>query len=196
MLEEANRLGIWLICPPRLGRRPPRTGRFAGQLAEFGPQFDCVLAWDLGGDLTGADLDATQRWADLVGEADHRISRPMICRPRSDLCGFSRLPAIAVDRSQAAGHESRSGKYAAWVHPQPCWPAPGTPVWTTVQTQPNEALRQQLVALDPGYVPPLTVSPEQIRLMAYTAVVREAAVWFSPPIRPWTPRTLKRSNGG
>ena len=34
-----------------------------------------------------------------------------------------------------------------WVRRQPLLARPGTPVWTTVQTQPNEALRQQLIAL-------------------------------------------------
>ena len=60
--------------------------------------------------------------------------------------------------------------YAAWVRRQPLLASLGTPVWTTVQTQPNEALREQLLALEPGYAPPLSVSPEQIRLLAYTAV--------------------------
>ena len=41
--------------------------------------------------------------------------------------------------------------YATWVRRQPLLARPGTPVWTTVQTQPNEALRQQLAALEPEH---------------------------------------------
>ena len=44
------------------------------------------------------------------------------------------------------------------------------PVWTTIQTQYNEALRQQLLTLEPRSAPPLCVSAEQIRLLVYMAV--------------------------
>jgi hypothetical protein len=173
VLEEANRLEIWLICPPPRpvdsGAGPAASGQVSA-VAEIGPQFDCVLAWDLGGDLTGADLDATQRWADQVREADRRGNRPMICRPRAELSGFSRLPALLLIDRRPIGTSLELSSYATWVRQQPLLASPGTPVWSTVQTQPNEPLRQQLAGLEPGYVPPLTVSPEQIRLLAYTAV--------------------------
>ena len=65
LLEEADRLGLWLICPP------PRPAAAASEpqpgLAEFGPRVRCVLAWDLGGDLTEAELDV------------HRSSGPNRC---------------------------------------------------------------------------------------------------------------------
>ena len=79
MLEEASRLGLWLICPPPRPIPPAADqaaslpGGLAGiaPIADIGPQFDCVLAWDLGDDLTEADLEATQRWAD-------RFTRPIV----------------------------------------------------------------------------------------------------------------------
>jgi hypothetical protein len=60
--------------------------------------------------------------------------------------------------------------YAAWVKRQPLLARPGTPVWTTVQTQPNDGLRRQLAALEPGRPLPATVAGEQIRLLVYTAI--------------------------
>ena len=39
LLEEADRLDLWLICPPPRALTP---------IAEIGPAFDSVLAWDLG----------------------------------------------------------------------------------------------------------------------------------------------------
>ena len=60
--------------------------------------------------------------------------------------------------------------YATWVRRQPLLARAGTPIWTTVQTQVNEALRQQIIALEPGAAPPLCVSSDQIRLLAYVAV--------------------------
>ena len=139
-------------------------------MADIGPQFDCVMAWDLGDDLTQPDLEATQRWADQVRAADRRGNRPLICRPRNNLRGFSRPANVLLIDRRPLGTSLDMNKYAAWVRQQPLLASLGTPIWTTVQTQPNEALRQQLSALEPGYAPPLTVSPEQIRLLAYTAV--------------------------
>jgi hypothetical protein len=175
MLEEATRLGLWLICPP------PRPTPLAsdqsgsppdaiGAIADIGPQFDCVLAWDLGDDLTGVDLDAVQRWADQIHAADRRVNRPLICRPRTELRGFSRPANILLIDRRPLGTSLELNKYATWVRQQPLLASLGTPIWTTVQTQMNESLRQQLSLLEPGYAPPLSVSPEQIRLLAYIAV--------------------------
>ena len=143
------------------------AGRVRSPIADIGPQFDCVLAWDLGDDLTAADLEATQRWAEQVHAADRRVNRPLICRPRTDLRGFSRPANMLLIDRRPLGTSLAIDKYATWVRQQPLLASLGTPVWTTVQTQPNEALRQQLTLLEPGYAPPLTVSPEQIRLLAY-----------------------------
>ena len=77
MLEEASRLGLWLICPPprpmpvaadQPGSPPDSQGIVP--MADIDPQFDCVLAWDLGDDLTEADLEAT-------GAGPSRFTRPI-----------------------------------------------------------------------------------------------------------------------
>jgi len=165
MLEEASRLGLWLICPP-----PRPMPDAVNPIADIGPEFDCVLAWDLGDDLIEADLEATQRWADQIHVADRRVNRPLVCRPRTDLRGFSRPASVLLIDRRPLGTSLELDKYATWVRQQPLLASLGTPIWTTVQTQPNEALRQQLTTLEPGYAPPLAVSPDQIRLLAYTAV--------------------------
>ena len=188
LLEQADRLDLWLICPPP---RPVPTGAPSGDcpnfrvsengtvpfgagapavVADIGREFDCVLAWDLGDGLTGADLDATQHWADLVRAADRRVNRPLICRPRTNLRGFSRAANVLLIDRRPLGTSLELDKWATWVRQQPLLASLGTPVWTTVQTQPNEAMCRQLTAMEPGYVPPLSVSPDQIRLLAYTAV--------------------------
>ena len=161
LLEEADRLGLWLICPPPTALTP---------MAEIGPSFDSVLAWDLGNDLTESDLDATQRWADQVRAADRRGNRPLVCRARTDLRGFSRAADLLLIDRRPLGTSLEFNDYATWVRQQPLLARPGTSVWTTVQTQPNDAVRQQLLALEPGSTPPLCVAPEQVRLLAYTAV--------------------------
>ncbi len=161
MLEEADRLGLWLICPPPRELTP---------VDEIGAAFDSVLAWNLGSDLGDADLEATRRLADQVRAADHRVDRPLICSARADLRGFSQAADLLLIDRRPLGTSLELGSYATWVRRQPLLARAGKPVWTTVQTQPNEALRQQLIALDPSSAPPLGVSPDQIRLLVYTAV--------------------------
>jgi hypothetical protein len=161
LLEEADRLGLWLICPAPRALTP---------IAEIGPAFDSVLAWDLGNDLTDADLEPSRQWAEQVRAADHRGNRPLICCPRVDLPRYSRLADILLIDRRPLGTSLEMNDYAAWVRRRPLLARAGTPIWTTVQTQHNEALRQQLLALEPGSTPPLCVSPAQIRLLAYTAV--------------------------
>jgi hypothetical protein len=161
MLEEANRLGLWLICPP------PRD---LAAVAEISPAFDPVLAWDLGDDLTDADLEPTENWEKQVRAADRRMNRPQVCRPRNNLRGYSRVADFLLIDRRPLGTSLQMTDYATWVRQQPLLARPDTPIWTTVQTQPNEALRQQLIAMQPGTPPPLGVPSEQIRLLAYTAV--------------------------
>jgi hypothetical protein len=86
------------------------------------------------------------------------------------LRSFSRPANLLLIDRRPLGTSLEFHSYEAWVRQQPLLASLGTPIWTTVQTQPNEALRQQLAAIEPGYVPPLTVSPEQMQLLAYAAV--------------------------
>jgi len=172
ILEEAERLDLWVICPsphpPRLdGGNDP-----AAVLTDVGPAFDSVLMWDLGGDLAPEQLETTRRLAAQIRSADRRGARPLICRPCGDLRGYSRLDnsvVLLVDR-RPLGSSMELADYGTWVRRQPLLAQPGTPVWTTVQTQPNESIRQQIAALEPGGSTPQEVSFEQMRLMVFTAV--------------------------
>ena len=185
ILEEADRLGLWVICPPP---RPPRSDGAsdpAAVLSDVGPAFDPVLMWDLGGDLPlGATgilpaperLETTRRWAEQIRNADRRGERPLICRPSADLRGYSRLDnamILLIDR-RPLGTSMELADYGTWVRRQPLLARPGTPVWTTVQTQANESLRQQIAALEPGNATPLEISFEQMQLMALTAIAADS----------------------
>jgi hypothetical protein len=161
LLEEADRLGLWLVCPP------PRD---LTSTAEISQAFDSVLAWDLGSDLTSAELEASTQWKKQIRAADRRGNRPLICRPRNDLRSYSRVADFLLIDRRPLGTSLQMDDYASWVRHQPLLARPGTLFWTTVQTQPNEALRQQLTTLEPGAATPSSVAPEQIRLLAYTAV--------------------------
>jgi hypothetical protein len=166
LCDQAQRLGLGLVCPPP---RPANADAPAA-LGQFGPEFQPVLAWDLGHDLIGEQLDGVGRWAEAVRAADSRQRRPLICSARNELRGYSRqVDLLLIDR-RPLGTSMELADYASWVRRQPLLARPGTPVWTTVQTQPNEGLRRQLAALSPGRPLPGTAAGEQIRLLVYTAI--------------------------
>jgi hypothetical protein len=170
VLEEADRLGMWLVCPPPRPSGLELPDQQVAALAPIGPEYGRVLAWDLGRGLTGGQLEVTGRWAEQVRAADHRGGRPLVCLPESDLRGYSRQVDVLLLDRRPLGTSLELADYSAWIHGQPRLARPGTPIWTSVQTQPATALRQQLAALDSSRPVPLAVSSEQIRLLVYMAV--------------------------
>ena len=117
-----------------------------------------------------AELEPTERWAEQVRAADRRGGRPLVCRPRTDLRGYSRPADLLLIDRRPLGTSLELADYAAWVRRQPLLASLGTPVWTTVQTQPNEALRAAGHGVGARCAAAAGVSHEQIRLLCYTAV--------------------------
>ena len=161
-LGEARQLGLWLVCPP-----PELSGdRVEGTI---GPEYEPVLVWDMGHGLTGDTLEAHRQRAERVRLADSRVSRPLIAAPANNLRSFSRhINLLLIDR-RPLGTSLEMPCYGAWVNRQPLMALPGTPMWTTVQTQTGEGVRRQLAALAPAQ-PPVAMGAEQIRLLVYTAI--------------------------
>ena len=114
------------------------------------------------------------------------MNRPLICRPRTDLRGFSRLANVLLIDRRPLGTSFEFDKYATWGRQQPLLASLGTPIWTTVQTQTNEALRQQLALIEPGYAPPLSVAPSRSACWPTSRCRSAAAASCSSPTRRWT----------
>ena len=167
-LSEARQLGLWLVCPPP--ELPETDPPPASGYPTIGPEFEPVLVWDLGHGLTGDALEANERRAARVRLADSRFSRPLICAPINNLRSYSRQTNILLIDRRPLGTSMEMPNYGEWVKRQPLLALPGTPVWTTVQTQAGEGLRRQFATLTPGQAPPTVVAPEQIRLLVYTAI--------------------------
>jgi len=179
-LAEARQLGLWLVCPPpealttAAAGNPSSAGQDgaeAGVPATIGPEYEPVLAWDMGRGLTGESREANRQRAERVRLADARLSRPLIGSPINNLRSYSRsiLNLLLIDR-RPLGTSLEMSDYGTWVRRQPLLALPGTPVWTTVQTQAGEGLRRQFATLTPGQAPPTVVGSEQIRLLVYTAI--------------------------
>lgn len=163
MLEEADRLGLWIICPPpQLSESEP-----AGAI---GRSMDRVLVWHLGEDLAETDLEYVRSWAERVRGADRRLNRPLICKPRTELRSFSRLvDLLLIDRRPLAS-SLELADYAAWLRRQPLLAGLGTPYWATVQTQPGQFLLRQVALFAGGTPASAEVSHDQMQLQAYAAV--------------------------
>jgi hypothetical protein len=215
LLDEARRVGLWVICPPpraaeeekgtvpfslgrKLGQSPAESTDLDAQVAPLpaiGPQYAGVLAWDFGWGLTQEHLESTKRWAEQVRMAD-RQGRPLVCRPDTELRGYSRHADLLLLDRRPLGTSMELTDYGAWIRQQQRLARPGTPVWTTIQTQLSPALRRQLAALDPNRAPPSTAAVEQIRLLAYSAVAagsRGLLLLSDSPLTADDPDTRQRA---
>jgi len=170
VLEEAKRLGLWLIAAPPYALQPATADRVEAPRPAIAPEYDGVLAWDLGCGSDDRELPVIKRWAEEIRMADRRQpGRPAVCRPTSDLRAYSRCADVVVLGRAPLGSSLELTDYGVWLREQPQWIRPGVPIWTTVQTQPAPALRQQWAALGQGPMP-AAFSGEQIQLLVYTAL--------------------------
>ncbi len=129
-LWEARQVGLWLVSPPPEMMADQAEGA-------IGPEFEPVLAWDLGHGLTGETLDANRRRAEQVRLADSRFSRPLICAEQQ-LAELQPPGQHAVDRSPATGHEPGNARLR---HLGPPPAAPGAARHSDLDYGPNASGR-------------------------------------------------------
>ncbi|MBN2293462.1 MAG: hypothetical protein JXM70_13615 [Pirellulales bacterium] len=169
-LAEADRLGLWVVCPPPyLPEKDDRNDRTAPS-KRIGPEYRPVLAWDLGEGESEEDLQKTRSWAQQIKAADLPHRRPLICRPETGLRGFSRFVDLLMVSHSPLATSLELNDYGTWLRQRPRLARPGTIVWSSVQTQPALALENQWAMLGREHSLPPLISSEQIRLMAYTAI--------------------------
>ena len=171
LLREAASLGLWVMAPPPAARDLElRPGETAG--ARLGASFDPVLVWDLGSGLSHGDLDATKRWAKLVAAADPR-SRPLICRPDSELSDYTRQTKLLLAGRDPLGTTLGLAENLAWLRERPQLVLPGTPMWVAIQTEPPPQLIEQMTLIG-GAVPAIGVQEVQIRMLVRAAMAAGA----------------------
>ncbi len=169
MLGEAAQAGLWVIGPPPDLGAAPQSGPFG----PIGPQWDGVLAWDLGQGLCGPQFDWFCQQARLLRQTDRgpqQHARPILCDPLTDCRAFSRHADILRPSRRPLGSTLELADYGLWLRERPRLTRPGVPLWTTIQTQPLPEYVAQAQALVPGTVPRAGVSLEQLRLLAYLGV--------------------------
>ena len=97
ILEEAARLGLWLISPPPNPLAPAAGAGPSPPPPEIGPGYGSVLAWDLGSGFGWQQLDSVSQWAKQIRMADRRnAGRLLVCRPASELREYNRSDVADV----------------------------------------------------------------------------------------------------
>ena len=160
-LREADRLGIWLIAPP------PND-------LHITPAHDRVMAWDLGSGLAAQHLEVTRQRVEALRQADIRPGRISIIEASERVWSYSRLASFLVMRAAPLGTSLSLPMQARHLRERPTLARPGTPVWAAVATEPPGLLIDQWSALGLGAPLSMASEPEQIRLLAYTAVASGA----------------------
>ena len=156
-LQEANRLGLWLIAP-------------APNELVITPAYEPVLAWDLGSRLKEDRLEATRQWSGQVRRADPLPDRPLLCGAEERLWGYSRFANLLLVPPPPPGGSVSPADFGAKVRQRPALARPGTPLWAAIPTEPDPALVEQWSAFGLESPLSLSVEPEQIGLLAYHAL--------------------------
>lgn len=168
LAAEAERAGLWLIGPPP---RPQGLDLPYGPVvptAILGPERERVLAWDFGRGLGAEHLEGIRRWTEQIRAADP--ARPLIGQPVNELRAYSRHLDMLLSGREPIGSSLELTSYANWIRGRQTLARPGTPFWTTVQTQLSPGLAEQLRALSAVAELPLAVPYEQMRLLVYAAL--------------------------
>ncbi len=166
LLAEAVAADMWLICPPPT----PQSNGQSLSVPTLGPEFEPVLVWDLGENLTGGEFDRLAQWAEMVRKADKHLSRPLMCDALTELRVYSRHVDLLRPYRRPLGSSLELVDYLTWLRERPRLARPGTPFWTTIQTHPAWSTSEQIRLLGGEAAVPRTVPEEQIRLLTYTAL--------------------------
>lgn len=159
-LQEAQRLGLWLVAPPPV----------VSEETPMGAAYDRVLAWSLGTNLAARELLSTQELAAEIRRHDSRTGRPLVCQPATDLEGYSRIANLLILDQPTLATSFELSAYRSWLLGRPKLARPGTPLWSTVPTHLPEGLREQLLLMTAGKPLRESLQWQQLRLTAHCAL--------------------------
>ncbi len=143
-LGEADRLGLWIICPP-----PEPQIITKGGISE---EYRQVLSWDLGEQLSQNDLGQTIRWQELIKRYDKNTRRETLLTPQLLTREASRIADVVVLDRAIMGTGLTLRDYATWLSHRTRLARPGTPTWTRISTQisPEHETQAQAFGVESG----------------------------------------------
>lgn len=165
ILQQAADEGMWIVAPP-----PQPRGNLAVSRAH-----DQVLAWSLGQNLGGRDVQLTGDLVRDLRRRDIRARRPLLCDLTSHLWDYRTLGDIFVLPPPPIGGCREIAEYGEQLRAAPSRARFGGCVWATIQTDPLEQLWGQTRGFNaPAAMEHAYVEPDQIRLQTYQAVASGA----------------------
>ena len=172
-LEEARKLGMWIIAPP-----PYATDGVA--LESLSP----VMAWSLGSRLTERDLDPTQDLINEIRRIEPNSQRPLLGSVDSGLSEYSRLVSLIAVERQVIGTSLELGDQRRWLFDRSRLTRAGTPWCVGIPSEKSEKLAEQLILLSQGAPLEQDVDPDQLRLAAWHALASGARGLLFPSRTP------------
>lgn len=158
-MMHARRLDMWVVCPP-----PDSAG-----LQPISAEYDRVLAWSLGNNLSGRVLQRAKTTIEEIRHSDFRENRPVIGFVDSGWFEFGRVCDILSGGFEPIGGSFVLSHYSDWIQQRAQMADKSVPIWATIQTETLQSIKNQTVAIA-GRVPPLPVEPAQLKFMAYEAI--------------------------
>ena len=131
ILAEAQKQGMWIVAPPPSSNRDS----FADQP---------ILSWYLGDSFGDQELPELREAARALRSFS---DRPLICSASSRIRDYSRVVDMMCFRKSPLGTSLDSPSYVAWLQQQARQTTQGIPYWASIQTEPNPAVEQQMLAL-------------------------------------------------
>ena len=141
-LADATRLGMFLVCPPPPPEQLAATG--------LGPEFNQILAWDLGPLAADGDLELAHRWAQAIEQRESIAERPVLLQPFGMTREASRIADVLLIGRPTLGSTQTWPDYAAHLSQQRRLARPGTPVWINIETHAGLRFMAQLAVLRGG----------------------------------------------
>jgi hypothetical protein len=158
-LNEARRLGMYLIAPPPYDRQTPASDT-------FGP----IIAWNLGSRLTERDFTATQDLIRDIHTVDSQHDRPLLASIDSGLAEYSRLTNLLFLERPTLGTTQELGDLRRWLLTRSRLARPGTPILAAIDTQRPARLAEQLILFGRGAAFQEDSDPQQLRLQVFSAI--------------------------
>ncbi len=158
-LREAEECGIWLIVPPPTSQSPD----------EYGTSLLQILAWDLGRQLATEQVELTRRLAQRLRSVPDESKRVIICSPAQETWQYSRMADLIVLEPPGPNNSLPLSDYGMWYAQRSRLARMGTHFWASIPTQIAPPLAEQMVALGRDSLVPMSLEPEQLRLLVYHA---------------------------
>jgi hypothetical protein len=158
-LQAARQLDLWIVCPP-----PTSVG-----LTAIGFQYDRVLAWSVGEELTGRNLKAVQQRVREIRESDLREGRPMVGHAISHWTKFAQSLDVLSVGLEPVGTSFLASQYSDWIAQRSNMISRSKPVWADIQTDFPKQLSDQISSIARS-IPPTPMESQQMRFLVYEAI--------------------------